>query len=94
MKPLTNQQPKNKSSINYTADQLFEKYGGNLPQYISDFFYDISKEIETCGNDKIKRDSILNKVNDKELFVLQLNTYLEKNIDVFLEMNADEVIDY
>ena len=86
--------PKNKSSINYTADQLFEKYGGNLPQYISDFFYDISKEIETCGNDKIKRDSILNKMNDKEIFIDSLNTYLEKNIDVFLEMNEDEIVDY
>ena len=73
---------------------MFEKYGDRLPRYISDFFYDISKEIETCGKDKIKRDSILNTVNDKDLFIRKLNTYLEKNIDVFLEMNEDEVIDY
>lgn len=34
------------------------------------------------------------KVNDKELFINNLNIYLEKNIDIFLEMNEDEVIDY
>ena len=36
-----------------------------LPQYISDYFYDISKELEICGNDKIKIESVLVKVNDK-----------------------------
>ena len=65
-----------------------------LPQYISDYFYDISKELERCGNNKIKRDCVLIKVNDKELFINNLNIYLEKNVDIFLEMNEDEVIDY
>ena len=37
---------------------------------------------------------LLVKVNDKELFINNLNIYLEKNIDIFLEMNEDEVIDY
>jgi hypothetical protein len=65
-----------------------------LPQYISDYFYDISKELEICGNDKIKIERALVKVNDKELFIDNLNIYLEKNVDIFLEMNEDEVIDY
>lgn len=65
-----------------------------LPQYISDYFYDISKELEMCGNNKIKIDRVLIKVNDMELFINNLNIYLEKNIDIFLEMNEDEVIDY
>lgn len=84
--------PKNKNSIIYTIEELnnYEK----LPQYISDFFYDISKELEICGNDKIKIEHVLIKVNDKELFINKLNVYLEKNIDLFLEMNEDEVIDY
>ena len=47
-----------------------------------------------CGNDKIKIERILIKVNDMELFINNLNIYIEKNIDIFLEMNEDEVIDY
>ena len=69
---------------------IYEK----LPQYISDFFYDISKELEICGNDKTKMDKVLMKVNSKELCIDNLNTYLQKNIDIFLEMKEDENIDY
>jgi hypothetical protein len=65
-----------------------------LPQYISDYFYDISKELKICGNDKIKIERVLIKVNDMELFINNLNIYIEKNIDIFLEMNEDEFIDY
>ena len=65
-----------------------------MPQYISDYFYDISKELEICGNDKIKIKRVLIKVNDMELFINNLNIYLEKNVDIFLEMNDDEDIDY
>ena len=65
-----------------------------LPQYISDYFYDISKALEICGNDKIKIERVLIKVNDMELFINNLNMYLEKNVNIFLEMNEDEVIDY
>ena len=84
--------PKNKNSINFTMEEL-NKYE-KLPQYISDYFYDISKELEICGNDKIKIERVLIKVNDMELFINNLNIYLEKNVDIFLEMNDDEVIDY
>jgi hypothetical protein len=84
--------PKNKNSINFTIEEL-NKYE-KLPQYISDYFYDIYKEIEICRNDKIKIQQVLIKVNDNELFVNNLNIYLEKNIDIFLEMNEDEIIDY
>ena len=84
--------PKNKNSIIYTMEEL-NKYE-KLPQYISDYFYDISKELEICGNDKIKIKRVLIKVNDMELFINNLNIYLEKNVDIFLEMNDDEDIDY
>jgi hypothetical protein len=85
--------PKNKNSINYTMEELNNKYP-NHPQYISDCFYDINKELEICGNDKIKIERVLIKVNDKELFINNLNIYLEKNVDIFLEMNEYEFIDY
>jgi len=84
--------PKNKSSINFTMEELNKNE--KLPQYISDYFYDISKELEICGNDKIKRERVLIKVNDIKLFIENLNIYLEKNVNSFLEMNEDEVIDY
>ena len=84
--------PQNKNSINYTMENLDKNE--ILPQYISDYFYDISKEIEICGKDKNKIECIMIKVNDKELFINNLNIYLEKNVDIFLEMNEDEIIDY
>jgi hypothetical protein len=88
--------PKNISSINYTLEEL-KKYNlpvNKLPQYILDYFYDISKELEMCGNDKNKIESIMIKVNDKDLFINRLDVYLEKNIDSFLETKEDEIIDY
>ena len=84
--------PKNKNSIIYTMEKL-DSYT-KLPQYISDYFYDINKELERCGNDKRKIEKSLMIVNDKELFIYNLNVYLEKNIVSFLEMNEDEIIDY
>ena len=85
--------PKNKNSVSYTREKLSNKYH-KLPQYILDFFYDISKELEICGNDKTKINNVLVKINDKEIFINNINVYLEKNIDSFLEMNEDEFIDF
>ena len=67
-----------------------------LPQYIKDYFYDISKELEICGNDKNKINKALMKVNDKDEFINNLDTYLDKNINSFLDLetNTDEIIDY
>ena len=85
--------PKNQNSISFTMEEL-NKYE-KLPQYISDYFYDISKELEIYGNNKIKIKYVLeDKVNNIELFINKLNIYLQKNVDIFLEMNEDEVIDY
>jgi len=86
--------PKNKSSINYTIENL-NKYS-NLPKYIYDFFNLINAEIEACDDDISKIKKVMNKVNDKELFNNKLNICLEKGIDEFLEMNVDDdtIIDY
>ena len=82
--------PKNKNSIKYTMDELNKHE--KLPKYISELFYDVNKELELCGNDKNKIDKVLIKINDKELFINNLNICLEKKIDLFLEMNQDESI--
>ena len=84
--------PNNKNSIHYTMEKL-NQYD-KLPQYISDYFYDISKELEMCYNDKNKINNVLIKVNDKDLFIDNLKVYLEKNIDIFLEMDEDKIVDY
>jgi len=84
--------PPKKSSINYTMERM-NTYN-KIPQYISDFFYDINKELELCRNDKFKIENVLLKINDKELFFNNMDIYLEKNVDKFLELNEDEDIDY
>ena len=84
--------PSNKSSINYTMERM-NRYK-KIPQYISDFFYDINKELELCRNDKFKIEKVLLKINDKEIFFNNMDIYLEKNVDNFLELNEDEDIDY
>ena len=56
--------PNNKNSINYTIEEL-HKYKKCLPKYISEYFNDISKEIENINNhyvtikQKITNDKIL-----------------------------------
>ena len=65
-----------------------------LPKYILNYFYDISKELELCYSDKLKIESVLIKVNDKDIFINNFNIYLEKNIDIFLEMNENDIVDY
>jgi hypothetical protein len=86
--------PKNKNSITHTMDEL-NTYK-TLPEYIRNFFYDISKELDKCEKNKIKIDRVLISVNDKDIFIKNLNNYLEKSIDSFLGMNEDdnEIVDY
>ena len=82
-----------KNSISYTYDEIstFDK----IPKYIQDYFYDLDKEIDTCikknQSKKYIEDNILNKVNEQELFLNDINKYLIKSIDKFLNIN--ELID-
>jgi hypothetical protein len=85
--------PSNISSIKHTMDG-FIKYK-HLPGYITNFFYDLDKELNACKGDKFKRDIILLNVQDRETFVHSLNAYLETEIDAFLKMVEDNtIVDY
>lgn len=83
--------PSNMNSINYTLKKI-EEYN-KLPSYIHDFFYDISKEIE---NNKNNIKTILNKVNDKTLFLKEMDDYLYKSCDKYINSyeEFDEENDY
>jgi hypothetical protein len=74
------------NSINYTLKKIEEF--PKLPIYIHDFFYDISKEIE---NNKNNIKTILNKVNNKSLFLKEMDDYLCKSCDKYI--NSYEEID-
>jgi hypothetical protein len=82
-----------KNSISYTYDKITTY---KIPKYIQDYFYDIDKEIDTCKEKKQSKkyieDNILNKVNEQELFLNDINNYLIKSINNFLKIN-DELID-
>jgi len=83
-----------KNSISYTYD-IITTYD-KIPKYIQDYFYDINKEIDVCKEKKQSKkyieDNILNKVNEQELFLNDINNYLIKFINNFLKIN-DELID-
>ena len=78
--------PINTDSISYTLKKISEY--PKLPDYIYNFFYDISKDIE---KDKSNAKNILKKINLKEL-----NDYLEKSCDKYINNNEeiDEDNDY
>ena len=84
--------PKNKDSISYTYDELvtYEK----LPKYIKDYFYDIKKDLE---KNKIDKLNILKRINNKDLFLLEIQTYLERSVNEFMGFNNkhdNEEFDY
>jgi len=87
-----------KNSISYTYDEIKKKALSEvlIPEYILNYFYDINKEIDICKeknqSKKYIEDTILNKVNDQELFLNDINNYLIKSINKFLKIN-DELID-
>ena len=84
--------PTHKNSINYTLDKLTDI--SNLPEYITDFFNDIKKELNKCDNDKYKIEKVLIIVYDKELFINSLNIYLKNSIDAIFELSDDVIVDY
>jgi hypothetical protein len=85
--------PTTENSIDFTLSKIkANKY--TLPRYIEDYFRDINKEINACKSNKDKMLLALSKVNDKDVMILNLNSYLEKEIDFLLKINTDEFVDY
>jgi hypothetical protein len=85
---MKNNKPNNKkNSIKYTYDYINDNDKLKIPEYIKNYFYDILKEIE---NNKSNKDIILNKVNDLDHFLNNINKYLEKSINNFLNDNNDD----
>uniref|UniRef100_A0A6C0H820 Competence protein CoiA nuclease-like domain-containing protein n=1 Tax=viral metagenome TaxID=1070528 RepID=A0A6C0H820_9ZZZZ len=81
------------NSISYTYEKI-TKYI-NIPKYIEDYFYDINKEIYICKENKKSKqyiEDIFNKINNQELFLNDINNYLIKSINIFLNIN-EEIID-
>lgn len=87
-----------KNSISYTYDQIttcqiYEK----IPKYIEKYFYDINKEIDICIEKKQSKkyieDNILNKVNEQEIFLNDINNYLIKSVNAYLKINIIDEID-
>ena len=64
-----------------------------IPKYIEDYFYDINKQIDICKEQKQTKkyieDNILNKVNDLDIFLNDINDYLIKSVNIFLKINEE-----
>ena len=87
------QKPKEKHNIIYIIEKLEEKKYEKVQKYIKKFFDDIRTEYNKEKNQERKK-MILMKVNDKELFLDELNKSLENAIDEYLELieNNDDNI--
>jgi hypothetical protein len=87
------QKPKEKHNITYIIEKLEEKKYEKVQKYIKKFFDDIRTEYNKEKNQERKK-MILMKVNDKELFLDELNKSLENAIDEYLELieNNDDNI--
>jgi hypothetical protein len=85
--------PKEKHNITYIIEKLEEKKYEKVQKYIKKFFDDIKTEYNKVKNQERKK-MILMKVDDKELFLEELNKGLGNAIDEYLELieNNDENI--
>lgn len=94
-KHCSNNKPEKINSIIYTIDQLkLHDEKKPLPSYILDFFKYINKEIDDCKYDKIRIMNVMSKLNDESMFVQNINNNLEKFIDIMLQINVSEFIDF
>ena len=79
------------NSISYTYEQICKSI--LIPKYIEDYFYDINKQIDICKEQKQTKkyieDNILNKVNDLDIFLNDINDYLIKSVNIFLKINEE-----
>jgi hypothetical protein len=79
------------NSILYTYEQIIARK--SIPKYIEDYFYDINKKIDICKEEKQTKkyieDNVLNKVNDQDIFLNDINDYLIKSVNVFLKINEE-----
>jgi len=85
--------PKKENSINHTITMIKENYK-SMPRYIEDYFRDVNKEINSCKTNKDQLNLALTKVNDKDIMCMNLNSYLEKEVDFLLKLNVEEFVDY
>ena len=88
----------NKDSITFTYDEISRKNKENptIPKYIELFFYDLKKEIEKAKKDKISNDDINNllmRVNNKEIFLIEMKNYLQSAINEFLDVEQNNNIE-
>jgi hypothetical protein len=93
-----NHKPKDKkkmSSIKYTHGEIkdINSCRPHIPEYIEKYFYDIDNKIEECiklnQSQKYIEDTVLFKVNDLDLFLDDINNYLIKSVNEYL--NIEEI---
>lgn len=77
--------PKEKHNITYIIEKLEEEKYKKVQKYIKKFFDDIKTEYNKEKNQETKK-MILMKVDDKQLFLEELNKGLENAIDEYLEL--------
>jgi hypothetical protein len=79
------QKPKEKHNITYIIEVLERDEYEKVQKYVKDFFYNIKRDCNKEKNQENKQ-KILMKVNDKDLFLQELNKELELAIDEYLEL--------
>jgi hypothetical protein len=83
--------PHEKNSIDHTINMLEEQ---TIPGYIRDYFFYFSKELAACKKDRTKINRVLENVNNKEVFLRNMDEYLECTIDEYLGISNDELTDF
>lgn len=89
--------PHEKDSLTFMCEKLAHKKYDRMPQYIKIYFADIKNEInekKKAKDFKNLKDDILKKVNDRETFLTEIGSYLDKAAKEFLEIvDKDAVSD-
>ena len=78
--------PENMNSIKYTLQQIEKQTNEKFPKYIYEFFYDLNMELSKTK----EKQFVLEKVNNKEIFLIELANKLEEAINEYLEIGLEE----
>lgn len=84
----------NKNSISHICDELKHDKYKNLPMYIKNYFKNINKEIIKLKNKKQPLDNVLQQIDDKNVFLANLQEELLLCIDNYLGISTNDNCDY
>jgi hypothetical protein len=85
--------PPKQSGLSYIIEKLSDDKYDKIPQYMKDYFLDIKKDLDVNKTN----NNIIKKLNDQDIFLAEMQKYLEKSANEFIGIGIEEIdsdVDY